>query len=1411
MSLGSISLTLPPGYQITDPVSRSSASTLPAATTFGSTPTPSVPAGTGPQTPDTATPEDLLNAILAVPSIDSAITELRSQAESRLYRDWNRLRLGEQIGVISAFGAVGAGAITGIISDPSTRHWVLEQLNSRILPVPGVPWLRAEINTQSDGLILGLHLDLGTLLPPILGFGPGSPSPIGGPPQPEPFIPGAPAVQFAREPQAASPSDRAVNLEDRLISTQGTGNPLSKEVRAFMEPRFGSDFGHVRVHTGSEAVQMNRELSAQAFTHGHNIYFNAGKYDPATNKGKELLAHELTHVVQQTSNTVNRTIQRRLFGEQVRFDSLPEAPPRATLLGPYSDTAIAQELYGDSSVRIVHTAQDYSVIEILYDRLLDRWKPYFSGSIQENPVESVDRRITQLCITPQYATRLTDVELIEQLQIIREHRATLQPNSSAYQSAQANFTILQDEQTRRTERYRGEGNPSLSIDQLNDRLNLITQILARLAERYRNEPEALQKIQQAQNRLTWARTNLGVSNAPLFSQFIGTSQQVLAQAESTLSQLDRQRATFSSQPQFERSRSEYIEQVDRVRGFYFEAIGAVLRKNTSEVYNRADQAAQGLSRALTDVDLNWLSSRQPTYQMLEPARQSLIAWVGWIRERLDALEVNAQELAIARRNRVPNLAEREAQFRNQAEIIQLSLEGLEHLERAMQAYEYLANQGNILFPSAYGDVGRIIQRCDAMKEAAFNGNVALLRQRVERHRNDPDVATFYRGLPLIVFGSRFAVTLGITLAAAIASAGLGGLVAGAIGTPATTTGAVLATGGAIAVEALTFTLVSHGLQSVIPGQQPTSGFWEELAWSIGLFTVLRGLSSAVRSGVSLTGVTALQGPAQMIASFPLLHGYGLLRFRVSEGHWPNDEEIEMMTAQNLIMLAGLSVGMRVAERWMPGRQSPTALQNFQRTYGRQFELLEVARQRLRSDLTELVQQGRANDQAALNEIQARARVVEEEFNRVLSEVQADATVNLAQIRTELKNAREMAIEGSSELLQRELGFANDVGLQRAGGERQYTYSWGKTGEIAERLSGLGGRVETSVDPGTGLRTLTTRFGEGEPAVTFQERSSPYPAGREVNLDPSEPLILRLLGEFSISDPVVQREVMRMLTIERAKNPTHPLQSSIRVVRRLLRDLQTKNAHRTVEEQLRDLRNQGRVASQAPPALVAAARQLENMGILRSPEWLSARDPNNFMGVVAEWLAYADMSAATATSGGTVLRGVKFRGTLFEDLLMTQPYVDPVTGRAVRNWEVAPELDLLAGTQVGNRFEYDVLGNVKAAQPGGSAAAAQRHATTQNQQSLEALRAHVEHRAVITSRGGQQLYGRIDSIEARGPNGETMALTGQISEVSGGARTETIGAKDSRGGFSNEMQHTYREISTIGEILRESQLKNTSGY
>jgi hypothetical protein len=99
--------------------------------------------------------------------------------------------------------------------------------------------------------------------------------------------------------QSTSGAGDASGIEDQLNASKGGGSPLDSGTKSEMESGFGSDFSGVRVHNDSNAVQMNQELGSQAFTNGNDIYFNQGKYNPESDSGKHLLAHELTHTVQQ--------------------------------------------------------------------------------------------------------------------------------------------------------------------------------------------------------------------------------------------------------------------------------------------------------------------------------------------------------------------------------------------------------------------------------------------------------------------------------------------------------------------------------------------------------------------------------------------------------------------------------------------------------------------------------------------------------------------------------------------------------------------------------------------------------------------------------------------------------------------------------------------------------------------------------------------------------------------------------------------------------------------------------------------------------------------------------------------------------------------------------------------------------
>lgn len=110
-----------------------------------------------------------------------------------------------------------------------------------------------------------------------------------------------PLLTVAAAPMGTTPAARTVapDLEAEIGQATTSGNPLSPELRSAMEPRFGADFGPVRVHRDERAGRLSARLGARAFTFGRHVFFGRGEYQPEREEGAELVAHELTHTIQQ--------------------------------------------------------------------------------------------------------------------------------------------------------------------------------------------------------------------------------------------------------------------------------------------------------------------------------------------------------------------------------------------------------------------------------------------------------------------------------------------------------------------------------------------------------------------------------------------------------------------------------------------------------------------------------------------------------------------------------------------------------------------------------------------------------------------------------------------------------------------------------------------------------------------------------------------------------------------------------------------------------------------------------------------------------------------------------------------------------------------------------------------------------
>jgi len=161
--------------------------------------------------------------------------------------------------------------------------------------------------------------------------------------------------------QASAPSH--VSEENKTKFSSDSGSPLPEGTRAFMESRFGIDLSGVRLHTGNEAAELNRSINAQAFTYGHDIYLGENTDNLESSAGKELLAHELTHTIQQSAAASPGSGRRPSIARQTSptghtpdwNDQLNELLPQSGLLGHMMRVQILSDLFGPELPALVNS------------------------------------------------------------------------------------------------------------------------------------------------------------------------------------------------------------------------------------------------------------------------------------------------------------------------------------------------------------------------------------------------------------------------------------------------------------------------------------------------------------------------------------------------------------------------------------------------------------------------------------------------------------------------------------------------------------------------------------------------------------------------------------------------------------------------------------------------------------------------------------------------------------------------------------------------------------------------------------------------------------------------------------------------------------------------------------------------
>jgi hypothetical protein len=274
---------------------------VPAPTTGDAPPTPAAPTPAVPSPdPQSPTPRpggggDVVSALLAIPQVGLMLTDVQNQFTGGFKRYWESASLGERIGFVSSSVVVGGGILAGALGFEGPRDFVLPRLNDLVIPVPGLNGYGLEFRFGERDVMVGAHLDVGLLLPSIWGFGPASFTPVGGPPGSDPNA----LPPLSRKADGSAVPVDAPSVAAGLRARAGAGGTLDGGTRAEMERALGTGLEGVRIHTDGGADRLAHALSAQAFTTGRDVFFRAGRYDPATADGRRLLAHELVHVAQQ--------------------------------------------------------------------------------------------------------------------------------------------------------------------------------------------------------------------------------------------------------------------------------------------------------------------------------------------------------------------------------------------------------------------------------------------------------------------------------------------------------------------------------------------------------------------------------------------------------------------------------------------------------------------------------------------------------------------------------------------------------------------------------------------------------------------------------------------------------------------------------------------------------------------------------------------------------------------------------------------------------------------------------------------------------------------------------------------------------------------------------------------------------
>ena len=144
----------------------------------------------------------------------------------------------------------------------------------------------------------------------------------------------------------------STQMESQLSQLQGGGHAMPDGLRSMMESGFGRDFSQVRLHTDAQAADMSSSISARAFTHGNDIYFNRGQFSPSSTEGQRLLAHELTHVAQGTGKVGRKPCSGPSCAQNPLFPANPLSATQDAMLN--AEVELDVSTFSEEDLRAIY-------------------------------------------------------------------------------------------------------------------------------------------------------------------------------------------------------------------------------------------------------------------------------------------------------------------------------------------------------------------------------------------------------------------------------------------------------------------------------------------------------------------------------------------------------------------------------------------------------------------------------------------------------------------------------------------------------------------------------------------------------------------------------------------------------------------------------------------------------------------------------------------------------------------------------------------------------------------------------------------------------------------------------------------------------------------------------------------------